>query len=343
MPEITVVPTRAGYIFLGYYDALTGGTKYYNADLTSANAWANASNKTLYARWQGVPYSVSFDANSGTGTMAAQEFEYGISEYLNTNAFTRTGYNFAGWNTEADGSGIAYANGASVLGKDPETGAPIFTADKNEAIDAVNFFIKLAKDDKVVLTDGGFWQEEAPYFRDGKSVFMITYANRVIEGINSNATTILDNSDTLKYGIVLPPKGPNATDYVSEKNWYTPWAAFKGHENMAGVVQCLSMYVAPEYAPDSAEAMMVLDSEASMYFDDERSIQTLKDIIKKNLTTDYMVWWDLGGDSAMNGVGELTTNKMAAWIAGETTPAQTYAENKDALNAYFANYVGANA
>lgn len=238
---------------------------------------------------------------------------------------------------------LIYANGASVLGKDAETGAPKFIADSNEALAAVNFFIKLAKDDKVVLTDGGFWQEEAPYFRDGKSVFMITYANRVIEGMNTGATTILDNSDTLKYGIVLPPKGPNATDYVSEKNWYTPWAAFKGHENMAGVVQCLSMYVAPEYAPDSAEAMMILDSEASIYFDDERSIQTLKDIIKKNITTDYMVWWDLGADSGMNGVGELTTLKMAAWIVGETTPEQTYAENKDALNAYFANYVGANS
>jgi uncharacterized repeat protein (TIGR02543 family) len=115
MPEITVAPTRAGYIFLGYYDALTGGTKYYNADLTSANTWARTSNTTLYARWQGVPYYVSFNANNGTGTMATQEFEYGASEYLNSNAFTRMGYTFAGWNTAADGSGTAYANAASVL------------------------------------------------------------------------------------------------------------------------------------------------------------------------------------------------------------------------------------
>jgi hypothetical protein len=32
---------------------------------------------------------------------------------LTTNAFTRTGYQFAGWNTAADGSGTAYADGAS--------------------------------------------------------------------------------------------------------------------------------------------------------------------------------------------------------------------------------------
>ena len=115
MPAITVAPTREGYIFLGYYDAVTGGTKYYNADLTSANDWANTANTTLYARWQGVPYSVSFNANNGTGTMENQAFEYGVSANLNSNAFTRVGYTFTGWNTAADGSGTAYANVASVL------------------------------------------------------------------------------------------------------------------------------------------------------------------------------------------------------------------------------------
>src|SRR6185437_8802619 len=32
---------------------------------------------------------------------------------LTTNAFTRTGYTFAGWNTAANGSGTAYADAAS--------------------------------------------------------------------------------------------------------------------------------------------------------------------------------------------------------------------------------------
>ena len=32
---------------------------------------------------------------------------------LSTNAFSRTGYAFAGWNSAADGSGTAYADGAS--------------------------------------------------------------------------------------------------------------------------------------------------------------------------------------------------------------------------------------
>ena len=32
---------------------------------------------------------------------------------LSANAFSRTGYAFAGWNSAADGSGTAYADGAS--------------------------------------------------------------------------------------------------------------------------------------------------------------------------------------------------------------------------------------
>lgn len=54
MPAITP-PTRDGYIFNGYYSQPSGqGTKYYNADGTSARTW-NQENATLYAYW--VDYS----------------------------------------------------------------------------------------------------------------------------------------------------------------------------------------------------------------------------------------------------------------------------------------------
>jgi hypothetical protein len=55
--------------------------------------------------------TVSFDTNGGTGTMSSQTGSSATN--LPTNTFTRTGYNFAGWNTAADGSGTAYADGAS--------------------------------------------------------------------------------------------------------------------------------------------------------------------------------------------------------------------------------------
>lgn len=41
--------------------------------------------------------TVSFNANGGTGTMAAQIFQQGATQALRANTFTRTGYTFEGW------------------------------------------------------------------------------------------------------------------------------------------------------------------------------------------------------------------------------------------------------
>jgi uncharacterized repeat protein (TIGR02543 family) len=55
--------------------------------------------------------TVTFNANGGSGAMADQSASSATA--LSSNAFTRSGYTFAGWNTAADGSGTAYADGAS--------------------------------------------------------------------------------------------------------------------------------------------------------------------------------------------------------------------------------------
>ena len=58
--------------------------------------------------------TVTFDANNGTGTMNPQTFTSGVAQALTANAFTRNGYTFKEWNTQADGSGTSYADGAQV-------------------------------------------------------------------------------------------------------------------------------------------------------------------------------------------------------------------------------------
>lgn len=55
--------------------------------------------------------TVTFDANGGAGSMATQSA--GTATALTSNTFTRTGYTYTGWNTAANGTGTAYANGAS--------------------------------------------------------------------------------------------------------------------------------------------------------------------------------------------------------------------------------------
>ena len=58
--------------------------------------------------------TVTFNANEGSGTMAAQTVYRGAETELTANAFTREGYAFDGWNTKADGSGTPYADKSKV-------------------------------------------------------------------------------------------------------------------------------------------------------------------------------------------------------------------------------------
>jgi hypothetical protein len=99
--------TRSGYNFTGWNTfANNSGTAY--ADGAS---YPFTSNTTLYAQWSAAtPYTVTFAANLGTGTMANETASAPTN--LTINAYTRSGYHFTGWNTFANNSGTAYADGA---------------------------------------------------------------------------------------------------------------------------------------------------------------------------------------------------------------------------------------
>lgn len=102
---------KTGYLFDGWNtQANYLGTHYNAGDTITLTA-----NLTLYAQWTPITYQVAFNANSGTGTMANESFTYdATAKALTTNAFTKTGYTFAGWNTAADGTGTNFANSQSV-------------------------------------------------------------------------------------------------------------------------------------------------------------------------------------------------------------------------------------
>jgi uncharacterized repeat protein (TIGR02543 family) len=99
--------SRSGYIFSGWTTSSNGtGTSYADASyITTSN------DITLYAKWiTGVNKTITFNGNSSTsGSMATQSA--GTPTSINVNGFVRTNYTFLGWNTSADGSGYAYADG----------------------------------------------------------------------------------------------------------------------------------------------------------------------------------------------------------------------------------------
>ena len=57
-------------------------------------------------------YTVTFYSNDETNKSYTQTFVSGESQLLNENCFTRTGYNFAGWNTKRNGYGTSYSDRA---------------------------------------------------------------------------------------------------------------------------------------------------------------------------------------------------------------------------------------
>ena len=65
------------------------------------------------AQWTADAQTLKYDANGGTGTMADSVHPTDTVFNLTTNAYARTGYSFSGWNTQADGTGTPYADGAS--------------------------------------------------------------------------------------------------------------------------------------------------------------------------------------------------------------------------------------
>ena len=59
-------------------------------------------------------FTITFDANGGDGSMDVVKIKEGETITLPDNTFAKGSSTFAGWNTQADGTGTAYADKASV-------------------------------------------------------------------------------------------------------------------------------------------------------------------------------------------------------------------------------------
>ena len=100
--EIPITPARL-YNTNGTYTE-TKGSQAGDTYLVYDGIWALKKNNI----------TITFNANGGTGEMAALMANPGYDKQLSSNTFTREGYTFTGWNTKADGKGTGYADGATV-------------------------------------------------------------------------------------------------------------------------------------------------------------------------------------------------------------------------------------
>ena len=97
LTEPTPAPTKEGFTFDGWYEDSTFSKKFdFNTPITD--------NMTLYAKWIENKYTLTFDANGGTGSMTPKADLTG--EYtLPANGFTApSGKQFKGWSLTTDGA-----------------------------------------------------------------------------------------------------------------------------------------------------------------------------------------------------------------------------------------------
>ncbi len=115
--------TYSGYTLAGWGTSTTSGVT--NALGTTFTPTGNVN---LYAQWTAngsggggsggggstTSYTVTYNANGGTGSMDAQSFTTGGNVVIKANSFAApSGKYFTGWNSKADGSGTAYSAGAT--------------------------------------------------------------------------------------------------------------------------------------------------------------------------------------------------------------------------------------
>jgi uncharacterized repeat protein (TIGR02543 family) len=213
-PLTLSTPTNSGYIFLGWNTALGGGGVSYAAGAS----YSPISNITLYAQWTIAPaagsITIVFVPNGAIGAVTWTTTTMGAAITLpNGSSLTNAGHTFAGWNTNALGTGTNYLGSTSFVVTSPiflyaqwtATSADVVTFAPNGGVGTVTPIS--GQDGTSVTLPGG----------TGLSYAGHTFAswNTAADGsgtvLNVNSPFLLANSMTLyaQWDALLTVKSPN--------------------------------------------------------------------------------------------------------------------------------------
>ena len=106
---------KTGYHFTGWNTKSNGtGTAYSPGQSATNLTLSDKATVTLYALWAPNSYTIAFDSNDGSGQAMEQDAVYDTAITAPETQQTVDGMVFAGWCTEADGSGTIYAPGEPI-------------------------------------------------------------------------------------------------------------------------------------------------------------------------------------------------------------------------------------
>lgn len=95
-------PTRTGYDFLGWSTNQSATTASYQP----GGSITVSGNTVLYAVWKAQTYTVSYNANGGSGAPSAQTQNFPWHLQISATTPTRTGHTFQGWATSSTGAAV---------------------------------------------------------------------------------------------------------------------------------------------------------------------------------------------------------------------------------------------
>ena len=103
--------TKTGYTFAGWSKTSDGEIEYTNNE--TVKNLATSGSITLYAKWTANTYTITYNANGGSGSMSKTTCTYDTNCTIAANSFTKTGYTFANW-TKDSTTGTSYTAGSTV-------------------------------------------------------------------------------------------------------------------------------------------------------------------------------------------------------------------------------------
>ena len=103
--------TRSKYTFGGWAETTTA---------SSISTWTVTAQKTLYALWKPITYTITYSPESGTVTTSSETFTV-LSMPANWQIPTRSSYVFDGWYTDTSYSTLRGLGGAAFTSNDTET------------------------------------------------------------------------------------------------------------------------------------------------------------------------------------------------------------------------------
>lgn len=125
-------PIRNGYEFLGWSKSSNATSPTYGI-VSSFDAPVNQTS-TLYAVWAAQTYTISYNANGGSGAPSSQTKTHGVTLTLSSTKPTRVGYEFLGWATSPTATSATYSAGGSYTNNGTATLYAVWKAKEYSAL-----------------------------------------------------------------------------------------------------------------------------------------------------------------------------------------------------------------